>query len=117
MSAVKPIIAVKSGRIAAGIGTRVGALITASEATVDAPFLQAGVIRTDTIHDLLDTARLISAQPLPLGRRAAIVANDPGAGVGLRRRLPRGWVGGRRAAEASRLRARGIPSAAGHRRA
>ncbi|HYN18491.1 MAG TPA: GNAT family N-acetyltransferase, partial [Actinomycetes bacterium] len=47
----KPIVAVKSGRSAAGArasSSHTGALLAASDVTVDALFQQAGVIRTDT---------------------------------------------------------------------
>ena len=49
----KPIVAVKSGRSAAGAratSSHTGALLAASDVTVDALFRQAGVIRTDTLR-------------------------------------------------------------------
>ena len=67
----KPIVAVKSGRSAAGAraaASHTGALLAASDATVDALFRQAGVIRTDTLGELFDVAALLAAQPLPAGR-------------------------------------------------
>jgi acetate---CoA ligase (ADP-forming) len=84
VSAVKPIIAVKSGRSPAGAragASHTGALISASDVTVDALFRQAGVIRTDTMHELFDAASLLSAQPAPQGRRVAIVTNGGGPGI------------------------------------
>jgi acetate---CoA ligase (ADP-forming) len=56
-----------------------GALLAASDITVDALFRQAGVIRTDSLEALLDVASLLAHQPLPGGRRVAIVTNvgDP----------------------------------------
>src|SRR6266540_898030 len=63
----KPVLAVKSGRTASG--SRAGASHTAAAAapdvTVDTLFTQAGVIRCDTLGELLDTARLLVDQPLP----------------------------------------------------
>jgi acetyl coenzyme A synthetase (ADP forming)-like protein len=80
----KPIVAVKSGRSAAGAratSSHTGALVSASDVTVDALFEQAGVIRTDTMHELFDVAALLSAQPIPRGGRVAIVTNGGGPGI------------------------------------
>ncbi len=80
----KPILAVKSGRTPAGVrasSSHTGALLSASDVTVDALFRQAGVIRADTIAELFDTASLMSSQPLPRGRRVGIVTNGGGPGI------------------------------------
>jgi acetate---CoA ligase (ADP-forming) len=80
----KPLVAVKSGRSAAGAratSSHTGALVSASDVTVDALFEQAGVIRTDTLKELFDVAALLSAQPVPRGDRAAIVTNAGGPGI------------------------------------
>jgi acetyl coenzyme A synthetase (ADP forming)-like protein len=79
----KPIVAVKSGRSAAG--SRAASSHTAALATpdvaVDALFRQAGVIRVDTLDELLATAMLLAHQPVPAGRRVAIVSNAGGPGI------------------------------------
>jgi acetate---CoA ligase (ADP-forming) len=80
----KPIVAVKSGRSAAGArasSSHTGALLAGSDVTVDALFRQAGVIRTDTLAELFDVATLLANQPLPAGRRVAIVTNAGGPGI------------------------------------
>jgi acyl-CoA synthetase (NDP forming) len=80
----KPILAVKSGRSAAGAratSSHTGALLSASDVTVDALFHQAGVIRTDTLHELFDVAALLAHQPIPRGDRIAIVTNGGGPGI------------------------------------
>ena len=80
----KPILAVKSGRSAAGAratSSHTGALLSASDVTVDALFHQAGVIRTDTMHELFGVAALLAKQPVPAGRRVAIVTNGGGPGI------------------------------------
>ena len=67
----KPIIAVKSGRSAAGARaslSHTGARISSSDVTVDALFHQAGVVRTDTMSEFFDVASLLANQPLPRGR-------------------------------------------------
>ena len=80
----KPIVAIKSGRSAAGAratSSHTGALVAASDGTVDALFGQAGVIRADTIDGLFDVAALLSMQPVPSGQRVAIVTNVGGPGI------------------------------------
>ena len=80
----KPILAVKSGRSAAGAratSSHTGALLSASDVTVDALFEQAGVIRTDTLHELFNVASLLIKQPVPRGARVAIVTNAGGPGI------------------------------------
>ena len=80
----KPIVVVKSGRSAAGARateSHTGALISASDVTVDALFDQVGVIRTDSLAELLDVASLLANQPLPAGRRVGIITNAGGPGI------------------------------------
>jgi acetyl coenzyme A synthetase (ADP forming)-like protein len=80
----KPILAVKSGRSSAGAratGSHTGALVSASDVTVDALFRQAGVIRTDTLSELFDVAKLLDGQPVPVGRRVGIITNAGGLGI------------------------------------
>ena len=83
LSQRKPILAVKSGRSAGG--QRAGASHTAAAAapdlTVSTLFEQAGVIRTDTLGELLDAARLLTSQPLPAGDRVGVVGNAGGLNV------------------------------------
>jgi acetate---CoA ligase (ADP-forming) len=80
----KPIVAVKSGRSAAGSRaamSHTGALLAASDSTVDALFHQSGVIRTDTLEELFDVATLLADQPVPAGNRVAIVTNAGGLAI------------------------------------
>jgi acyl-CoA synthetase (NDP forming)/GNAT superfamily N-acetyltransferase len=84
LTAAKPVIAVKSGRSRAGrraASSHTGALLEASEATVDALFDHAGVIRVATLDEQLDVAELLAGQPLPRGDRVAIVTNAGGPGI------------------------------------
>src|SRR6266540_1330736 len=84
LARTKPIVAVKSGRSVAGAratSSHTGALLAASDVTVDALFRQAGVIRTDTLSELFDVAKLLATQPAPAGRRVAIVTNAGGPGI------------------------------------
>lgn len=80
----KPIVAVKSGRTGSGLratASHTGALVAASDATVDALFRQAGVIRTDSLEEMFDVAVLLANQPVPAGPRVAIVTNAGGPGI------------------------------------
>jgi acyl-CoA synthetase (NDP forming) len=80
----KPIVAVKSGRSRAGAraaASHTGAALAASDMTVDALFEQAGVVRADTLADLLDVCSLLGSQPLPKGNRVAVLTNSGGPGI------------------------------------
>ncbi|MGZ8635066.1 MAG: GNAT family N-acetyltransferase, partial [Solirubrobacteraceae bacterium] len=84
LTASKPVIAVKGGRTPVGrraAASHTGALLEASEATVDALFAHAGVIRVDTLDEQLDVAELLARQPLPTGSRVAIVTNAGGPAI------------------------------------
>ncbi len=79
----KPILALKGGRTSSGArATRSHtAALAGSETAVDALFRQAGVIRADTLEELIDVAALLSTQPLPRGRRTALLTNAGGLGI------------------------------------
>ena len=80
----KPIVAVKSGRSTAGAratSSHTGALIAASDVNVEALFHQSGVVRTETLGELLDVASLLANQPVPAGNRVAILTNSGGPGI------------------------------------
>ena len=79
----KPILAMKSGTSTAGAraaGSHTAAL-AGSEEAVEALFHQAGVLRAGTLEELIDAAALLSTQPLPRGRRVAILTNAGGLGI------------------------------------
>jgi acetyl coenzyme A synthetase (ADP forming)-like protein len=79
----KPIVAVKAGRTRGGVRAASShtAALAASDSTVDALFHQSGVIRAETIDDLFDIAVCLDTQPLPSGRRVAIITNAGGPGI------------------------------------
>ena len=79
----KPIVVVKSGRSRAGAraaSSHTGALAS-TDAVVGALFRQAGIMRTDTLEELFDVANLLAHQPVPKGRRVAILTNAGGPGI------------------------------------
>ena len=83
MGQTKPIVAVKAGRSSAGsraASSHTGALAS-SDTVVDALFHQAGVIRTERLEELFDVAALLANQPVPRGRRVAILTNAGGPGI------------------------------------
>jgi acetyl coenzyme A synthetase (ADP forming)-like protein len=83
VSGVKPIIAVKGGSSIAGsraASSHTGALATPQIAS-DALFHQAGIIRVNALEELFNVAALLSNQPVPRGKRVAIVTNGGGPGI------------------------------------
>jgi acyl-CoA synthetase (NDP forming) len=48
---------------------------------VGALLRQSGVVRTRTLEELFDVATLLSSQPLPAGRRVAVITNAGGPGI------------------------------------
>jgi acetyl coenzyme A synthetase (ADP forming)-like protein len=79
----KPIVAMKAGRTSAGARAASShtAALAGSEAAVDALFDQAGVLRVDTLEELLDVTGLLAGQPLPRGRNVAVLTNAGGLGI------------------------------------
>ncbi len=79
----KPILAMRSGTSRAGARAASShtAALAGSDGAVEALFWQAGVIRARTLEELLDTAVLLSSQPLPAGNRVAVLTNAGGLGI------------------------------------
>ncbi len=73
----------KAGRSAAGqrAGLSHTAAAAASDAVVDALFEQAGVLRMNTVEEILDITRVLAGQPLPTGPRVAVIGNSGGPGI------------------------------------
>ncbi len=84
LSRSKPIVAVKSGRTAAGVRGAQShtAALASPEDVVDALFRKTGVIRVDTIEELFDVSEVLAAVPLlPKGSRVGIITNAGGPGI------------------------------------
>jgi acetate---CoA ligase (ADP-forming) len=79
----QPVVAVKAGRTGAGrrAASSHTAALAAGETAVEALFHQAGVIRADTLEAMFDVAAVLSAQPVPAGRRVAVLTNGGGPGI------------------------------------
>ncbi|MEU4872282.1 GNAT family N-acetyltransferase [Streptomyces sp. NPDC021608] len=78
-AAAKPLVVVQgSGSAPQGHAVRATRL---PHATVSALLRQAGVIRVDTITELVDAGLLLARQPLPPGPRVAILGNSESLGL------------------------------------
>ncbi|AZK96928.1 bifunctional GNAT family N-acetyltransferase/acetate--CoA ligase family protein [Streptomyces tsukubensis] len=81
-AAVKPVVVVKgarhSGSEPPGHAVPVARI---PDAAVDALLRQAGVIRVDTVTELVDVGLLLAGQPLPGGPRVAILGNSESLGL------------------------------------
>jgi acetyltransferase len=83
LSRTKPIVAVKSGRTAAGAraaSSHTGSL-AGMDIAVDALFEQCGVLRADTIEEVFNMAKAFVGQPRPEGPRVGILTNGGGPGI------------------------------------
>ncbi|MBQ0985518.1 GNAT family N-acetyltransferase [Streptomyces sp. F63] len=81
-AAAKPVVVVKGARHSGAAPT--GHAVPSTripDATVSALFRQAGVIRVDTVTELVDTGLLLAGQPLPNGPRVAILGNSESLGL------------------------------------
>jgi acetyl coenzyme A synthetase (ADP forming)-like protein len=83
ISRQKPIVAVKSGRTAAGAraATSHTGSIAGGETAVDALLRQCGVVRAESIGDMLDIMTAFSRCPLPNGNRVVVLTNAGGPGI------------------------------------
>ncbi|MEV7738279.1 GNAT family N-acetyltransferase [Streptomyces sp. NPDC088921] len=78
-AAAKPLVVVQgAGTAPQGHAVRATRL---PHATVSALLRQAGVIRVDTITELVDTGLLLARQPLPTGPEVAILGNSESLGL------------------------------------
>lgn len=80
---VKPVVVVKSGRMAQGAkaaATHTGAL-AGSDAVYEAAFRRAGILRVSDLRELFDCAETLGRVESPKGKRLAILTNGGGIGV------------------------------------
>ncbi|MFG3696611.1 GNAT family N-acetyltransferase [Micromonospora sp. NPDC047620] len=68
----KPVVALASPARPPGVGDSAGP----DEVAVGALFAHSGVIRVDTVAELLDVGVLLANQPLPAGPRVGVVGNS-----------------------------------------
>ena len=79
----KPVIAVKAGRTEAGGRATVShtGSLGGSDVAAEAAFTQTGVLRANSIEELFDYAMAFARQPLPRGKRVAIVTDAGGPAI------------------------------------
>lgn len=79
----KPIVVLKAGRTQAGARAASShtAALASSDRAADALFSQSGVLRVATLPELFDIATLLATQPLPRGRRVAVLTNAGGPAI------------------------------------
>ena len=77
LSRSKPVVAMRTGRSTQSypLGHTIRTT-TLPPAAIDSMFHQAGIIETDSLGQMFDVAGLLAFQPLPAGRRVAIVGNS-----------------------------------------
>ncbi|CAL9606303.1 hypothetical protein SUDANB15_05513 [Streptomyces sp. enrichment culture] len=80
-AAAKPLVVVQGARHGAGPRGHAVRATRLPHATVSALLRQAGVIRVDTITELVDAGLLLARQPLPAGPRVAILGNSESLGL------------------------------------
>ncbi|MEU2180783.1 bifunctional acetate--CoA ligase family protein/GNAT family N-acetyltransferase [Streptomyces thermolilacinus] len=81
-AAVKPVVVVKGARHSGSAPP--GHAVPATRiphTTVSALLRQAGVIRVDTVTELVDAGLLLAGQPLPRGPRVAVLGNSESLGL------------------------------------
>ena len=79
----KPVIILKSGVSAAGAkaaSSHTGAL-AGSDTAYETAFRRAGVLRASTMTELFDLASAFTTQPIPKGKRVAVITNSGGPGI------------------------------------
>ena len=80
---IKPVVVVKSGRMAQGAkaaATHTGALAGA-DAVYDAAFRRAGILRVSDLRELFDCAETLGRVGSPPGKRLMMLTNGGGIGV------------------------------------
>jgi acetyl coenzyme A synthetase (ADP forming)-like protein len=83
ISRKKPIIALKAGRSESGVkaaSSHTGALASSDLAT-EAMFIQSGIIRAESIEQLIELSLAFSKQPIPKGKNIAVITNAGGPAI------------------------------------
>jgi acetyltransferase len=83
VTAAKPVVVLKAGRsaeAARAVTSHTGAL-AGSDRAFEAAVKQAGAVRVRTVEALFDLAHALERQPVPKGRRLAVVTNGGGLGI------------------------------------
>lgn len=79
----KPVVALKGGRGESGaraVASHTGALAGSAEA-YGAAFERSGVLQAETMEEMFDWARALAWQPLPKGKKVAVLTNAGGPAI------------------------------------
>jgi acetate---CoA ligase (ADP-forming) len=82
-AAVKPVVVLKSGRSALGSTAALShtGAIAGAEAIYEGAFRQFGLMRVRSVAEFYDTLRAFSMQPVPKGKRVAVLTHMGGPGT------------------------------------
>ena len=83
VSAVKPIVVLKSGRseVAATAALSHTGAVAGADAIYEGAFRQSGIIRAQTVPEFYDTLRVFAKQPDPQGNRVCVLTHMGGPGT------------------------------------
>ena len=81
LSSHKPVVVVRATQLSPPQRTSPPAVVRVPPDGEQALLAQAGVVQVDTLADGLDVAMLLAHQPLPSGRRVAVVGNSSAIGL------------------------------------
>lgn len=83
VSAVKPIVVLKSGRseVAATAALSHTGAVAGADAIYEGAFKQSGIIRAQTVSEFYDTLRVFAKQPAPKGNRVCVLTHMGGPGT------------------------------------
>lgn len=79
----KPVVVIKSGRTSKGseaVSSHTGT-IAGSDAAYDAAFKQSGIVRANSLEEMMDYSRALALFPLPQGNKIAIITNAGGPAI------------------------------------
>lgn len=79
----KPLLVLKVGRTEVGSRATLShtGTLAGSDRIYDAAFTQCGIIRVDTLEELVDSAKLLNMAPAPRGNRVCILTEAGGLGI------------------------------------
>ncbi|MGF7117690.1 acetate--CoA ligase family protein [Methanobacterium oryzae] len=79
----KPVLVIKSGRTSKGseaVSSHTGT-IAGSDSAYEAAFSQCGIIRVNSLDEMMDYSSALAFSPLPKGNRIAIITNAGGPAI------------------------------------
>jgi acetate---CoA ligase (ADP-forming) len=83
VTAVKPIVVLKSGKSEVGSAAALShtGAVAGADAIYDGAFRQAGIVRAGSVSEFYDTMRAFAKQPVPAGGRICVLTHMGGPGT------------------------------------